>query len=256
MSLIQMSFFSETLNMFTAANVILPLPQRPETPVGDLPVLYLLHGMSDDFTAWQRKTAVERYALEHNLAVVMPDGGMSCWENMRHGARVRDFVLDELPETMRRMFPLSAAREKNFIAGCSMGGYGALKLALARPESYSAVGCLSGAHMEYRSENPINRSMLDRVYDGEIDAADARIVEDAKTVAAGKLPMYIYHSCGDRDLLRENAEKTRDFLSSLGGAVDYRFEMLPGWHDWTLWDESLRRFIESLPLTPPQQTVF
>ena len=256
MSLIQVSFFSEILNMFTAANVILPLPQRPEAPVRDLPVLYLLHGMSDDFTAWQRKTAVERYALGHNLAVVMPDGGMSSWENMRHGGRVRDFVLDELPEVMRRMFPLSAAREKNFIAGCSMGGCGALKLALARPNSYSAIGCFSGAHFEYRSENPVNRGMLARVYDGEIDAADARIEADAKSVAAGRLPVYIYHSCGDRDLLREDAEATRDFLSSLGGAVDYRFEMLSGRHDWTLWDESLRRFIESLPLVPPQQQVF
>ena len=256
MSLIQVSFFSKTLNMYTGANVILPLPQDAAVPVRDLPVLYLLHGMSDDFTAWQRKTAVETYALEHNLAVVMPDGGMSSWENMRHGANVRDFFLDELPEVMQRMFPLSAAREKNFIAGCSMGAFGALKFAFARPEAFSAVGCFSGSHFEYRSENPINRGLLARVYDGDIDAADARIEADAKAAAAGKLPLWIYHSCGDRDLLRENAEKTRDFLSALGGAVDYRFDMLPGRHNWTLWNESLRRFIQSLPLTPPRDPLF
>lgn len=257
MSLIQMSFFSKALNMYTGANVILPLPQDPSVPVRELPVLYLLHGMSDDCTAWQRKTAVERYALEHNLAVVMPNGGMSSWENMAHGGRYRDFVLDELPETMRGMFPLSAAREKNFIAGCSMGAFGALKLALARPEAYAAVGCFSGSHFEYRSENPINRAMLARVYDdGQIDAADARTAADARAAAAGNLPLRIYAACGDRDLLRENAEKSRDFLQSLGGSLEVRFEMLPGRHDWMLWDESLRRFIEFLDLIPPQNPVF
>ena len=127
MSLIQMRFFSEKLNRFTGVNVILALDRRIEAPAGR-PTLYLLHGMGDDQSAWLRKTNVERYALEAGLHVVMPDGGLSCYENMIHGERYRDYLLLELPHVMRSCFPMSPRREENFIAGCSMGGCGALKL--------------------------------------------------------------------------------------------------------------------------------
>ena len=128
MSLIQMRLFSQALNMFTPVNVILPQPRDAHRELQPLPTLYLLHGMGDDATAWMRKSCVECYALEHGLAVVMPDGGLSCYENMIHGERYRDYLLLELPHVMRSCFPMSPRREENFIAGCSMGGCGALKL--------------------------------------------------------------------------------------------------------------------------------
>ena len=97
MSLIQMRFFSEELNMFTGVNIILPLPRDAKRPVSSLPALYLLHGMGDNHTAWLRKTCVERYALKKGVAVIMPDGGLSCWEDMVHGGKYRSYVCGELP---------------------------------------------------------------------------------------------------------------------------------------------------------------
>ena len=117
MSVIEMRFFSECLNMFTNANIILPLPRDAKAKIDALPVLYLLHGMGDDATAWLRKTSVERYALSRGTAVIMPDGALSCYENMAHGARYRDYICRELPKLMQENFPLSTQREKNYIAG-------------------------------------------------------------------------------------------------------------------------------------------
>ena len=253
MSVIRTSFFSETLNMFTSATVILPLPRDVKAEVRDLPLLILLHGMGDGHSSWLRKTGIERYALARGVAVVMPDGGLSCYENMVHGHRYRDFITRELPEWMQHTFPVSTNREKNFIAGCSMGGFGALKLGLAHPEKWSAIGCFSGAHFEYRNPSPRHQAMVSRVYGDRLDEFDAQIVADAHTANTGKLPVCIWHSCGDTDALRENALKSRAFFEALpAGAIDYHFEMLPGNHDWALWDDSVRRFMNSLSLPEPE----
>ena len=248
MSLIEMRIFSESLNMSTGVNVILPLPRRSELPAEGLRVLTLLHGMGDDYTMWLRKTNVERYALERGVAVVMPDGGLSCYHNMLRGGRYRDYVLDELPLLMRGLLPLSARREDNFIAGCSMGGFGALKLGMSRPEQYAAIGCFSAAHMEYRPDHPHHKAMLARV-DGEtLDACDAQIERDVLSVNAGSLGMRVWHACGDQDVLQANALKSRAFFEALPeGAIDYSFMTLPGRHDWALWDRMLMEFMQTLP---------
>lgn len=252
MSVIQMRFLSDVLNMYTPATVILPLPRDAKREVRDLPLLILLHGMGDGHSAWLRKTAIERYALEHGVAVVMPDGELSCYENMMHGHRYRDYIVQELPEIIRSTFPVSADREKNFIAGCSMGGFGALKLALTHPKKWSAVGCFSAAHFEYQPPSPRNQAMLARVYGGQVEKYDAQIAADAQAANAGKLPLRIWHSCGDMDALKANALKSRAFFEALPeGSIDYNFEMLPGQHDWALWDESVRRFMEALNLPKP-----
>ena len=248
MSLIEMHVFSEVLNKSTCVNVILPLPRRAELPPDGLRVLTLLHGMGDDYTSWLRKTNVERYALERGVAVVMPDGGLSCYHNMLRGGHYRDYILDELPGLLRGMLPLSARREDNLIAGCSMGGFGALKLGLSRPEQYAAIGCFSAAHMEYRPDHPRNRAMLAGVYGGTLDACDAQIEEDVRAANAGSHELRVWHACGDRDVLRQNAQKTRDFFGSLPpGAIEYSFMTLPGKHDWALWDRMLAEFMLLLP---------
>ena len=164
------------------------------------------------------------------------------------GGRYRDYILDELPGLLRGMLPLSARREDNLIAGCSMGGFGALKLGLARPEQYAAIGCFSAAHMEYRPDHPRNRAMLMRVYGDTLDACDAQIEADVRAVNAGSRSIRLWHACGDNDVLRENALKSRDFFEALPqGAIDYSFATLPGKHDWALWDRMLMEFMQTLP---------
>ena len=252
MSLIRMNFFSESLNMMTGANVILPLPK--EGCVQELPVLYLLHGMGDDYTSWARKTAVERYALERGLAVVMPDGGSSCYENMAHGEKYNDYIALELPEIISSYFPVSRDREKTFIAGCSMGGFGALKIGLAWPDHYSAMGCFSAANMEYRPDSRFMQGALQRSYGGDIDFSDIMMAANARATAAGYYPVRIWHSWGDRDALRANAEKSKAFFEGIASPMlSYEWEMLEGEHNWKLWDEMIEKFIHWLPLPEPKE---
>lgn len=146
-----MEFFSEALGTGTRIQVILPEAQQGIGQAGKAvggrggaPVLYLLHGLSDDETIWARRTSIERYAAAKGLAVVMPRADRSFYANEAQGNRYWDFISEELPRTVQSFFHVSGRREDTFVAGLSMGGYGALKLALRHPERYAAAASFSG----------------------------------------------------------------------------------------------------------------
>ena len=153
---LHVDFYSQALSMNTNAAVLLPQSQKDfisggarYNGEGKIPVLWLLHGMGDDYTSWQRYTNVERYALARGIAVVMPSVLSQCFYcDMVKGLAYFEYISQEMPRLFREMFPqLSARREDNFIAGLSMGGYGALKVALTYPEEYAAVGCFSAGNL-------------------------------------------------------------------------------------------------------------
>src|SRR5918912_3501776 len=151
MALLRCDVFSDALGLSTSLTVILPQPTTTqiglEGDAGDEPppVLYLLHGLSDDDTIWTRRTSIERYVAPLGLAVVMPQVHRSFYTDEAYGGRYWTFVAEELPELVGSLFRVSARREDTFVAGLSMGGYGALKLALRQPERFAAAASLSGA---------------------------------------------------------------------------------------------------------------
>src|SRR4051812_22076552 len=151
MALLRWDFFSDALSLSTSMTVILPQPTSTQIGMtGDAgdeapAVLYLLHGLSDDDTIWLRRTSIERYAAPLGLAVVMPQVHRSFYTDEAYGGRYWTFVSEELPELVARFFRVSERREDTFVAGLSMGGYGALKLALRQPERFAAAASLSGA---------------------------------------------------------------------------------------------------------------
>ena len=142
MALLRCDFRSDVLQLSTSMSVILP---AGTAPAAGHPTLWLLHGMSDDHTAWTRQTAVERYVADTGWAVVMPQVDRSYYADMAHGNDYWTFVSEELPVIARSMFRLSERRADNAAAGLSMGGYGAFKLALNFPDRYRAAASLSGA---------------------------------------------------------------------------------------------------------------
>src|SRR3989304_2890072 len=148
MILTEVNFFSEVLTLGCAMHVL--LPQRPladaqKKPQKKFRTLYLLHGHSDDHTAWQRWTSIERYVEGLNLVVVMPAVHLSFYTDMVYGGKYWTFISEEVPAVVRDIFPLSSDRKDNFVAGLSMGGYGAFKLAFTHPERYAAAASISGA---------------------------------------------------------------------------------------------------------------
>ena len=142
MALLRCDFRSETLGLDTAMSVILP---SGAAPAGGHPTLWLLHGSGDDHTAWTRQTSIERYVADTGWAVVMPQVDRSYYADMVYGKRYWTFVREELPRIARSFFRLSEHRADNAVAGLSMGGYGAFKLALNFPDRYAAAASLSGA---------------------------------------------------------------------------------------------------------------
>jgi len=145
MAFFEMHCRSELLKRAVTVNVLLPdtIIGNGEKPVK---TLYLLHGLSDDQSIWMRRTSIERYAAERNIAVIMPDVGRSWYTDTAYGAKYFSFVTEELPALCRGFFRgLSDRREDTFIAGLSMGGYGAIKAALRCPEKFGGCASLSGS---------------------------------------------------------------------------------------------------------------
>ena len=151
MALCRVNYFSDALKMKMGVNVIIPENKwgysLKDRPIGyRYPTLWLLCGGGFDYTDWQRYTALELYAAQHGVAVVMPGVYYSGYMDTTEG----DFkywtqISEELPEYLRRMFPLSYEREDNFVAGFSMGGYGAFKWAMQKPQMFAACGTFAGA---------------------------------------------------------------------------------------------------------------
>ena len=261
MALIHIGFFSETMGMCMSCDVILPqysqslIGMQTAEAAGPKKVLYLLHGASDDQTIWQRRTSIERYAAPLGLAVVMPAAHLSSYADMAHGQKFFTYIADELPRKMREFFGFSERREDNFIAGLSMGGAGCLKIGLARPDKYSAIGCFSAGASNQRRANADNPRYVKRqlmVYDGrKLEGTEEDVLGNARKLveAGGPFPR-IYHACGKDDFLKENAHATRDFFQSIeGNPFDYVYEENPGAHTWEFWDEHIQHFLKYLNLS-------
>ena len=252
MALIHCDFYSEVLGFSTSMLVVLPRQSGPEIRGRCHPVLYLLHGLSDDHTVWLRQTAVERYAVSRGLAVVMPNVHRSFYTNMVAGHDYWTFISEELTDLARGFFPLAAEREHNFVAGLSMGGYGALKLALRHPEKFAAAASLSGAvdvAGMFHERGEEWRQELARIFGSEdrVAGSEDDLFHLAETVpGSARRKPGIYLCCGLSDGLLEENRRFRTHLRRMKFRLTYREG--PGGHNWDYWDTMIQRVVRWLPL--------
>ena len=259
MALIQVNHFSETVKTYLSMNVILPeMCSNPRSlngwrSDGKFPVLWLLHGMNGNHTVWQRYSGIERYAAGLGLAVIMPSAEQGRYTDMLEGYDFYSYLADELPETVRALFPrISTEREDTFIAGLSMGGFGAFKLALDRPERFSAAASLSGAldAGAFWRDGMDSETLLANEYAwgskenmlGGIN--DIPFMLDKRINEGTRLPK-LYQCCGTEDFLYDiNIEFRDKFINR----TDLTYFEEPGDHDWLFWDNNIKRVLDWLPI--------
>lgn len=269
MALLTCRFFSDVLGLSTSMTVILPQATTSQIGMagvtsasGRHPTLYLLHGLSDDDSVWTRRTSLERYVAPLGLAVVMPQVHRSFYTDQVHGLRYGTFLVEELPRVAAEFFPLSAERSDTFVAGLSMGGYGALTWALRRPDRFAAAAVLSGALDPDRI-----RAGRDGDRDAELRSTFEACFGDAPVAGtqhdvfwlledAGPAPLdapALYVGCGTEDPLVDVNRRFADSATRLGW--DVTTDIGPGDHDWDYWDARIQDVLAWLPLagrSPPR----
>ncbi len=256
MALIRCDYYSDALGVSTSMTVLLPesttsqigLAGAPDGGPNGFPTLYLLHGLSDDHTIWQRRTALERYVAPLGLAVVMPAVSRSFYTDEVYGLDYWTFLADELPAKVESLFRVSSRREDRFVAGLSMGGYGAMKWALRRPDRFAAAATLSGALDLARIQQDGPRAedprMMQRLFgDRQVAGSDADLLTLLGSVTD---PPALYLACGTEDALVADNRRFAAACDARGIALTTDFG--PGDHDWAYWDEVIQDVLAWLPL--------
>jgi putative tributyrin esterase len=252
MALVDCDFYSDALEMSTSMTVV--LPQRTRTQIGLAgadpgteapPVLYLLHGLSDDHTTWVRRTSLERYAAPLGLAVVMPAVQRSFYADEVQGGAYWTFLSQELPEVVASFFRVSRQRERTFVAGLSMGGYGALKWALRDPTRFAAAASMSGAlDVAALAKLPDRPVLFGRIFGGLPGPADDVFSLLRATPSIEDLPA-LRVSCGTEDPL---IGASRAFVRAAEGVgLDLTVDFGPGGHEWGYWDRQIQEVLAWLP---------
>jgi S-formylglutathione hydrolase FrmB len=266
MALLQVNFNSLTLHRKVSVQMILPADSKTGS-AGPFKTLYLLHGLMDNCQAWTSNTRIERWAMERNLAVVMPSAENSFYVDIPYGSSVfidfGAYVGQELVEVTRKMFHLSSKREDTFIAGLSMGGFGALRNGLKYHGTFGYIACLSGAiHIvEYPLDEPGRNVIGEDACFGDIRTAaltdrNPRMVAEAlfsqrKASVEIEFPK-VYIACGTEDYLLRANQVFADFLKANG--VDVTYEEGPGMHDWDFWDTYIQKVLAWLPIQKVSHT--
>lgn len=214
-------------------------------------VLYLLHGLFGDRTNWVEKTNILSYLSDKDFVVVCPDAG-DHWYVERAGAEgpsYERFILDEVIPDAEQRFSAGGSRGRRAIAGISMGGYGAFKMAVRRPGDFCFAGSMSGAfHAASITEDEPRKEIVPSVME-VFSSQEVRLANDVFSLIRGsvvrgmdgRLPT-LYFDCGDADeLLPANRQLDR-LLNEL--SVDHEYRELPGGHDWAYWDRNLSQLID------------
>lgn len=224
---------------------------RNHKPKAKYPVLYLLHGYWGDHRSWERwYTSVERYAEEYQIAIITFSTENNFYMDLTDlfGGSSKErifpgdfysFLEKELPQFIEGWFPVSNKSSERYIAGLSMGGYGALIHGLGNPGRYRAVGAfsppttLTGGMLP---ENP-ERRLLTKYEPVEVIKAQLK---------KGKVLPPLYFTYGTEDFLAPYQEKFAAELDEL--KLEHKTIAASGMrHEWPLWDKSLDEFLAWLP---------
>ena len=248
------NFLSYSLNRAVDITVVLPSVTCPEAMgllgqakathqlPAKFPVVYLLHGFANNHAQWTGYTNVELYAEERRIAIVNISAENKAYAKV--GADdFKRFVAQELPEFVTNYFPVSDKPEETYIAGLSMGGYGAFMHGLTRPERYRAIGGFSAGlsiNPAVFAADPLGQTEAETSPEYDVRALAQKIADDGKEFPA------IYTACGMDDFLFADNQAFAAELAELG--ADVTWKEVPGFgHEWRFWDQQVEQFLDWIP---------
>ncbi len=254
-------YYSFTLKHNVEVNVIIPTPEGNEQITDEktkniypyeegLPVLYLLHGAYGDASSWVRSSCIERYAQKNCCVVVMASAENSFYQNMYRGGAYFTFFTEELPAYVTSLFPVSKKREDTFVAGLSMGGYGAWFLGLSRPDLYSKAASMSGALDIMETVERASSNDDDSPFPWEnifkephnLKGGPADLLSLYRQCQKNGCVPKLYQACGTEDFLYSMNQSVKAQMEELG--ADLVYEEGPGGHTWNFWDQYIQRIFD------------
>ena len=240
MAFATINYYSHSLQHASSFNVL--FPDSPDAP-RPWSVFYLLHGLSDDHTTWMRRSCIERYTLGYPLMVVMPNGGRGWYTNAVEGDPYEDDLLKDVMGLIEKDFPVKAERSGRAIGGTSMGGFGAVKLALKHPELFASVNSFSGVlgFLRHPLESKRLAPEFTRIFgkspkNGPEDPFQLAEAADRKRLPALRI------ECGDEDPFLYQNRSFHEHLKSLD--IPHEYQEHPGTHNWPHWDVRVRDAVE------------
>ena len=243
---------SLVMNLETHLDVYIPtdrLKDRSRKPDG---IIYFLHGIGSSEEDFAEQSAAARYARDNNLVMVYPYGMQSFYNDMKYGPKYFTYITEELPEILKAVYGLEFPREKTFIAGLSMGGYGAMYLGLSRPDLYAGIANFSGAVDIKMMADEIKKmdkiegdsSAFVQVFGEELEVPDDknlfRLAEKVAALPKEEQPM-IFSCCGRQDdlfFLHDQNIRLKNHMEKLGFR-EYVYKEWDGIHEYAFWDRAL-----------------
>lgn len=242
MAFLQVEFGSTILQQNMQLTILMPQDIKPNE---ELKVLYLLHGYSGSSFDWIKLTGLERYLRNYRVMVVMPSMHNSYYSNETYGYAYFDYYTKELPQFIEATFNVSNKKENRYIAGLSMGGYGAIKAALTYPDRYNKACSFSGAMdvETMRRLNPTNprKGAFDSIFGFETSKDTPNDLFYLASNVKGELPG-IYFSCGKQDFLYQDNIRFKALLEKLN--IPFTYEESDGDHNWEFWDKYIQEALK------------
>jgi len=236
-ALCHVNWFSQVLQKAVGMNVLVP-----DTGTPPFATMYLLHGLSDDYTAWMRQSRIEVHAAKYPFIVVMPDGFRNFYTTNEQGPDYAKHVGEEIPAFVERAFSARAERGARCITGLSMGGYGALRIALGYPDRFASAVSHSGALMHgsrrVKENTAATETEFRQVFGDNPVGSDHDLLHLAARARRKKLLPALRLDCGTEDFLLNDNRQIHQRLTTL--RVPHVYEEFPGNHNWDYWDDHVR----------------
>ena len=260
MAVLECNMFSNCIGRTITFNAIIPVGknrmfEKDDNAGKPFKTLYLLHGILNNYSAYLTRSRIAELAEANNLAVIMPSGEYSFYVDNPNGCRFGEFIGEELVEETRKMFNLSKRREDTFIAGLSMGGYGALRNGLKYNNVFSKIGAMSSATnimdivntTDHTVIPPVGKAFYENIF-GDLDkfeGSDKDLIALAMNLKKTdqRIPE-IFMASGTEDFLLGMNRKYVGFLREQN--IDIVYKESTGIHDWPFWDEYLEKIINWL----------